>query len=54
MPLPYPPARVDEVPTVCHGVAVADPYRWLNDPASEETRAWLAAQDRLLTAERAG
>jgi prolyl oligopeptidase len=29
------------------GHRVADPYRWLEDPGSEETRAWLAAQDTL-------
>src|SRR5713226_7464090 len=27
-----------------HGVGVADPYRWLEDGQSAETRAWLAEQ----------
>ena len=30
-----------------HGYQVADPYRWLEDPASQETKDWLAAQDEL-------
>jgi prolyl oligopeptidase len=29
------------------GRRVADPYRWLEDPDSDESRAWLAAQDVL-------
>ena len=33
-----------------HGHLVSDPYRWLEDAASDETRAWLAAQEELFTA----
>lgn len=30
-----------------HGRAIADPYRWLENLDSAETRAWVAAQNRL-------
>jgi prolyl oligopeptidase len=44
----YPiPRRLDLTENI-HGHLVQDPYRWLEDPASAETRAWLAAQDALL------
>ncbi|MGD8700159.1 MAG: prolyl oligopeptidase family serine peptidase, partial [Gemmatimonadales bacterium] len=32
---------------VYHGIEVADPYRWLEDEASEETRTWIASQDEI-------
>lgn len=40
-----PLARIEEVHEVLHGVEIVDPYRWLEDSASAETRAWLADED---------
>lgn len=45
--LPYPPARKEDIVEEYHGVAVADPYRWLEDPEAPETRAWVQAQNEL-------
>ncbi|MGH9054534.1 MAG: prolyl oligopeptidase family serine peptidase [Acidimicrobiales bacterium] len=47
MPLQYPPARQGDVIDDHHGEAVADPYRWLEDPDSPEVAAWVAAQNAL-------
>jgi len=43
----YPPARRTGLVEQVAGHSVADPYRWLEDPDSDESRAWLAAQDVL-------
>ena len=43
----YPPAERQDVAEEIHGVPVADPYRWLEDPDSTQTKEWLAAQDEL-------
>jgi prolyl oligopeptidase len=43
----YPPARTVPQTDDYHGTLVADPYRWLEDTDSAETRAWIAAQNAL-------
>ncbi len=40
-----PKTRADNVTETLHGVAVKDPYRWLEDQTSPETRAWIDAQN---------
>jgi prolyl oligopeptidase len=39
------PTRRDAHCEVLHGIEVADPYRWLEDPTSEDVRAWVGAQN---------
>ena len=46
--LEYPKARRGTEVDVYHGVEVADPYRWLEDSGSPETRAFIASQEALL------
>ena len=46
-PLGYPAAVRDAQIDVYHGVKVADPYRWLENIDSADTRAWVSAEDRL-------
>lgn len=46
----YPPARRADVVDDFHGTLVADPYRWLEDADSAETRAFIAAQSELTEA----
>ena len=41
-----PKTRTDDVREVIHGVQIADPYRWLEDQESPETRAWINAQNK--------
>jgi prolyl oligopeptidase len=40
-----PAARRDDVVDHVHGVAVPDPYRWLEDAEAPETRDWVAAHN---------
>ncbi len=46
----YPVARKSDVADDFHGTTVPDPYRWLEDPDSPETQAWIEAENRLTTA----
>src|SRR5215470_13008093 len=40
-----PKTRVDNVTETIHGVTITDPYRWLEDQNSPETRAWIKEQN---------
>jgi prolyl oligopeptidase len=42
----YPPAPRDNVIETLHGVQVPDPYRWLEDLDSAQTKAWVTAETR--------
>ncbi|GAA4559218.1 prolyl oligopeptidase family serine peptidase [Pseudonocardia xishanensis] len=46
----YPPAERLDLVEDLHGHAVADPYRWLEDPDDPRTVAWSTAQDELARA----
>jgi prolyl oligopeptidase len=46
-PLRYPATRKADVVDDFFGTEVADPYRWLEDDHSPETRAWVAAQNEV-------
>lgn len=43
----YPEAYEEDLVEDYHGTAVADPFRWLEDPENLETKAWTKAQNAL-------
>ena len=47
MPLVYPATKkIDQIDDY-HGTKVADPYRWLEEPDSPATQAWVHAQNQV-------
>ncbi|MGN9845350.1 prolyl oligopeptidase family serine peptidase [Nonomuraea sp. H19] len=49
---PYPIARREDIMDILHGTPVPDPYRWLEDPDSPETKDWLLAQAELFSRQK--
>lgn len=46
--LEYPDARRDEsIVENLHGTIVSDPYRWLEDPFSQETKQFVDAENEI-------
>ncbi|MEL7036870.1 MAG: prolyl oligopeptidase family serine peptidase [Cyanobacteria bacterium J06592_8] len=45
--LNYPQTQTEDQIDDYHGIKVADPYRWLEDPNSDETKAWVQAQNQV-------
>ena len=44
--LKYPETKKTDSIDDYHGKKIADPYRWLEDDNSEETKAWVIAQNK--------
>lgn len=45
--LVYPVTKKADVTDNYHGINLADPYRWLEDDNSEETKSWVTAQNKV-------
>src|SRR5579872_1519400 len=54
LPGGYPAARRLDLIEDLHGYPVADPYRWLEDPESAETRQWLTDEEETWAGYRDG
>src|SRR6185369_7270231 len=49
-PIRYPIAPRGQQVDDYHGTKVADPYRWLEDPDSPQTRDWVEAENKVTSA----
>ncbi len=49
-PMPYPDAKKIQHIDVYHGIEVSDPYRWLENLDSAETRSWVEKENLLTNA----
>jgi prolyl oligopeptidase len=47
LPLTYPPSPKQNHVDIYHGIAVPDPYCWLEDPQSAASREWIEAQNQV-------
>lgn len=47
LPLTYPLTRQSDQVDEYHGIKINDPYRWLEDANSDETKAWVEAQNQV-------
>jgi len=50
----YPQAKKGDQVDDYHGTKVTDPYRWLEDTESADSRAWIEAQNKITSAYLAG
>jgi len=46
IPVSYPETKKVDVTVDYHGTEMTDPYRWLEDDMSDETKAWVTAQNK--------
>ena len=46
-PFKYPDSHRGDTVETLHGQPIADPYRWLEDPNSADTKTWIEAENQL-------
>src|SRR5690349_12707724 len=49
-PLAYPDTKKVDQTDNYHGTVIADPYRWLEDANSADTKAWVEAENKVTQA----